>query len=564
MRATVLLAGLFLLGAVAAAEVDLRPRGRAVVRAETAALLLSDQQGGAVRLAVLAVPLATPGDVNVTLLIEIDGTSLVAGHDAPSLWTDVFVYAMSSGREVLATAAHRFVLDLGRHRERLAGAGLRVVVGLVLPPGDHDLRVLVRAETGALGLAGVPVAVPEADEEAVLPPLQPSPPDWITAATAKDEAVLAAAWTARGMPEPWRLSGLPAAAADEALAVLLPPATEAVRAEALRRAEIAAAYAAVLRRLAAGDQDAALIALYELESRVLPGPDAAALGELERAQAETLKAVAKSSPAALLPVVLLHADAVRGYRAAGRSSLVAHSETVVTGLTRSYAERAGSAAARCDAVRVLAGLAAEMQRLGTLGRAEELYRRALEIDPGHAGVALALAAVYEWLGRYAAAAKTLESIAQPGPEARLRLAVNLLRTRRRGDGERLLRRLMREAEEDWARLVAVEELAKLELARGAPQAAADLLRRALAGSGRHPTLELQMAFALDQLERREEAAALIAGVARGGSRRGAGERARYNEWPPVALEACPALPERAAAGRAELARALAPRAGGRR
>ena len=528
------------------AEIDLRPQGRAVVRAETAALLLSGQEGGDVRLAVAAVPL--PETENVTVLIEIDGASLLA--DAPSSGTDVFVYALSSQGEVLASASRRLAVDLERFRERLGSAGLRVVLALALPPGEHGVRVLVRSETGGIGLASARVAVPASE----LPSLHASPRGWVTAVTADDEAALAAAWTRLGLEEPWLLSSLPVFTAEEAPAALLPTAVEA--AARPRRREIAALYAGALRRLAGGERDAALAALYELESRALAGLAPEALRELQRAQAETVAAVVKRAPAALLPIVLLHADAVRGYRAAGRSALVAHSEIAVAGLARSLAARADQEG-RCFALRILAGLAEELQRLGTLGRAEALYREALAIDPGDGGVALALAAVYERLGRFADAVETLGSSRRPGPEARLRLAVNLLRTRRPERGERLLRRLADDEDAGWVRVLAWQELATLELTRGAPDAAATVLRRALAGRPGHPALELQLAFVLDRLGRRDEAGVLLAALAGGAPRPEAGERSRYNEWPrPELGTRCPELETRAAEGREALARAL--------
>lgn len=617
---------------LAAAAERLRPQGSAVVRAATAALLLSGQSGGKIPVAVLALPRLG----STLLLIEADGRALVEGHEGSLLRADVFVYVLGPRGETLAHVGERLALDLERYRDRLTRAGLRLALALDLPPGDHRARVLVKSETGAFGLTSAAVAVPDpaAAAPALLPPLfDPPPGAWVTAVTQADEVRLGgeqaslpacrpvlvageereltivvaggepanvsaaasfeaddgtvteadltageplagaaggAAFRARlvapelapglyrlavsrdGLRSPplsvvvVRASGEPAArpvwtAIDLSRPVAdveLPPADLAETARPVPRAELAAGYLEVLDLLAASDRSAALRRLYDLETRALARLESQALGELARTETESLAAVLRDSWPALLPVILLHAEAARGYRAAARSALVGHAEQMVVWMTAIYVDRLGSDDARRAAVRILAGLAAELRQLGTLGKAEELYRRALEIEPDNEDVVLSLAALHEKLGRAAEAVATLESLGveRLGAEGRLRLALNYQRLRRRDRAERILRQLYRGRGPEWVRILAAQELAKTALDRGDAGGAAEILRRSLGRWPGHRRLQLQLAYALDRLERPEEALELLEEVASAPSSRGGGERVRFNEWPRTKLD----------------------------
>ncbi len=511
---------LFLLAALGLAEDELvRPLGPAVVRAGTVALLLSGQSGGALRLEVLVAPAPVPVST-ATVVVKVDGSSFLEGHEGPALRADVFVYAIGSEGETLAQAAQRFLIDVEGYRERLADSGMpdsgvELAVDLDLPAGEHEVRVLARSETGAFGLVVVPAGGSEV----------------------RTEDDTSRSWAAVELPPPVQED-----AADAA--------------RALQGREMVAGYADVLRQLAGGDQPAALRGLYELESRVL---ESSTLEDLEKVQNGTLATLLKSAWPGLLPVILLHADAVRGYRAASRSGLAGHAERMVQRLTLTYAERVPGADARRDAVWILTQLAAEQRRQGTLSRAEALYRRALKIDPENGDVVLALAAVHERLGRYGEAVDVLESMSwnRLAPEARLRLAMNLQRQRQRDEAERLLRRLSDRGRVDWIRVIACEELAKLELERGDAEAAVRTLRRGLERWPGHPALEVQLAYVLDRLERPAEATELLEKIGGRALPHTPSERYRYNEWPRTELDdGRRELDERAAAGLDDLARAL--------
>lgn len=650
-------------GPPAAAEL-LRPSGAAVVRADTVALVFSGQDGGAIPLSVLATAPLAPSRTAV-VVADVAGAALIEGHPGPLLMTDVVVYVLGPGNETLAQAARRFVLDLERFGAELARSGLRVAFALEVPPGEHRVRLLVRSENGALGLASASLSAAVRPDGELLPPLLPPPPGrWVTAVSEADEAALTRTWaglfaqtlppstllpsshpvlradsgrdlvlvtTGNGGPvpgavledadgavaeipleSPERLSGIPDgmtawrarlglagvgpgsynlsvasggmrsppipvfvtagdAAADRVWTevgtrelepgVALPLVDESAGAPPLPEREIAAGYLGALRRLAAGDRSAALDGLYGLETGVLSSFESEALELLGRVEAETLASVLEGAWPALLPVALLHAEAAGGYRTTLRSALVGHSEQMVLSLTRAYVERVGGDAARRDASRILAGVAAELRRQGTLARAEWIYRHALEIDPGNEDLVLAVAAIQARWGRYPEAVATLGGQRRHGlgREGRLRLALNLERTGRRAAAERLLSQLVRDAEagDDWIGVLAVEELARMELERKRPDAASAILRRGLERWPDHRALRLQLAYVLDRLEKSNEATDVLEEIAGRASSRSADERVRYNEWPrPPADSGRREMMARAAEGLAELARAL--------
>jgi tetratricopeptide (TPR) repeat protein len=183
------------LGAVAAGEppvpAPIAAQGPAVVKARTAALLMSDMSGGDVRTSVLALPRGRlprdaalgattesgiEGRTRVWVKIEIDaagllgdlgdaalgrtgesGTAEEAGDDevrddeAGPIPVEVFAYGLSADNEVLDAFTVRFGLDASARRELRAGRGLAVAFTLELPPGDHHLRHLVWSDSARRG-----------------------------------------------------------------------------------------------------------------------------------------------------------------------------------------------------------------------------------------------------------------------------------------------------------------------------------------------------------------------------------------------------------------------------
>lgn len=169
--------------AATAAGVRVLPTGG--VGMETAALLLSGQQGGTVPLDVLAVPLGpAPEGANVALVIEAGGAALLAEQTGSPLLVQLSVYALGKGNQVQASLLETVEVDLALHRETLERGGLRLGGRLTLPAGETSLRVLVRnLATDAVGLRMASLAVPAltAEGPVLLGPLFGSAPEgWLT------------------------------------------------------------------------------------------------------------------------------------------------------------------------------------------------------------------------------------------------------------------------------------------------------------------------------------------------------------------------------------------------
>jgi hypothetical protein len=130
------------------------------LRAETAALLLSGQEGG-LPLAVLALPLpGGGGQARVPVWIEVDGPSLLAGHEEETLRIEICLYALASGGGVEASLLQ--TVEIGpAGLAQLERSGLKFHGEILLPPGETSLRVLVRnPATRSVGLKKVTLSVP--------------------------------------------------------------------------------------------------------------------------------------------------------------------------------------------------------------------------------------------------------------------------------------------------------------------------------------------------------------------------------------------------------------------
>jgi hypothetical protein len=153
-----------------AEESGVRVIPRSGLKVETAALLLSGQEGGPLTFVAHAFGLpGPPGRARVPVVIEVDGSALLAaagaaaGAAAPpaALRLELYVYAVGS-QGLLGFLARTLEVDLARHQATLASGGLRAYAELELPPGDLTLRILLRATAnGALGLRSLPVSVPD-------------------------------------------------------------------------------------------------------------------------------------------------------------------------------------------------------------------------------------------------------------------------------------------------------------------------------------------------------------------------------------------------------------------
>ncbi|MGH9361157.1 MAG: hypothetical protein ACRD2T_04515, partial [Thermoanaerobaculia bacterium] len=143
-------------------------------RLQTAAEILSGEEGGTLPVAALAVPLPGAGaQAAVPLLLEIDGPALLADHVGRSLALEIYAYALDRQQAVRGFLTQRVDLDLEKVEAELRASGLKFYGELELPPGSYTLRLLVRnAQTGSTALRSLPLEVPAmAAGPQVSPPL---------------------------------------------------------------------------------------------------------------------------------------------------------------------------------------------------------------------------------------------------------------------------------------------------------------------------------------------------------------------------------------------------------
>jgi VWFA-related protein len=145
----------------------------------TASEIVGGSTGGSFLTAVVAAAFPAPGDLAyVPVLIEVDGASLLSGHQGETLVTELYAYALGADGEVEDFFARRLGLDTAGSRQALLEGGFKYGGHLDLGPGQYLVRALVRnAMTGESSLSETSVSVPDhaAGESMLLPPLFPEP-----------------------------------------------------------------------------------------------------------------------------------------------------------------------------------------------------------------------------------------------------------------------------------------------------------------------------------------------------------------------------------------------------
>ena len=142
--------------ALAPASVQQATRERLRIAGE----VLEGKAGGALRAAVLAVPL--PGQARgACAVVEVDGASLLEGHVGDMASAEVTVYAFDKAGSIAAIARQLVGMDLRVVGDKLRAAGFKLFAGLDLGPGEYELRVLVRnTVSNRYGIAVAPLVLP--------------------------------------------------------------------------------------------------------------------------------------------------------------------------------------------------------------------------------------------------------------------------------------------------------------------------------------------------------------------------------------------------------------------
>lgn len=130
---------------------------------------------GEIGVNVLAAPFrASVDQAYVPVIIEVDGVSLLEGHNAQTLAVEFYAYATNQRGEMRDFFTQMVNLNLAKGRQDFAEGGLKYYGHLDLEPGDHLVRVLVRNNrTGRVGVQTASVSIPNYSEQqaVVLPPL---------------------------------------------------------------------------------------------------------------------------------------------------------------------------------------------------------------------------------------------------------------------------------------------------------------------------------------------------------------------------------------------------------
>ncbi len=139
---------------------------------------------GALAMAVLAAPFRVEGDkAYVPVVIEADGAGLMAGSTGDALPAEIYAYAISSSGTIQDFFTQSLRFDLAKVAPALRQGGIKFYGHLDLPPGDYNVRVLVRnGGTGIYGLRSQALVVPAFGDPAavLLPPFFPETPGrWV-------------------------------------------------------------------------------------------------------------------------------------------------------------------------------------------------------------------------------------------------------------------------------------------------------------------------------------------------------------------------------------------------
>ena len=289
----------------------------------------------------------------------------------------------------------------------------------------------------------------------------------------------------------------------------------------------------VLELAAAGRTTDARHRLRDLEIEATSGRSPLAVVDLGRREAKAVASLADGAWERLLVLALLWEELFEEYRSQRLGPLSEHSMTMSTRLAMRLARQAQTLEARREAADLLVSLSGSLLYAQRLGRTEELLELALKIDEKNPTALVALAATREQQGDFEGAIAVLRRLLQVDPgndEGRLRLAVNLTRTRHADEAEDHLRDLVAAADQEWVSQVAAQEFVRLLASAGRGDEA---VRVAAAASERwpdQPGMQIQLVWLLDQQNqpaRAGDEATRIAQAAKGETE---SPRFRYHRW----------------------------------
>jgi VWFA-related protein len=153
-----------------------RPAG-ALQEVPAMAAAPADEMQGTGRTAAAEKP--APVKAYVPVVIEADGASLMSGTQGDALPAEIYTYAIDSSGSIQDFFTQSLRFELAKVAPALRQSGIKFFGHLDLPPGEYNVRVLVRnGATGAYGLRSQPLVVPAFAQLApvLLPPFFPEAP----------------------------------------------------------------------------------------------------------------------------------------------------------------------------------------------------------------------------------------------------------------------------------------------------------------------------------------------------------------------------------------------------
>lgn len=143
-----------------------------------AGAIVGGSDGGSLRASALAVPFPGADKAYVPLLLEVEGSSLLAGGRREEVSLEIYAYAMDRAGTVRDFFTRALTLDATGAGAALRQAGFKYWAHFDLEPEDYVIRLMVRdVDSGATGLKSIPLRVPATGdgEPALLPPLLAEP-----------------------------------------------------------------------------------------------------------------------------------------------------------------------------------------------------------------------------------------------------------------------------------------------------------------------------------------------------------------------------------------------------
>lgn len=478
-------------------------------RAEITGLMLSDGRGGRV------TPRPGPVERSETtahVVVRIPRGELLPGDGGAIV--EVHVYAFSAaGPSAVLSAARRF-----DGRERPDGwNAMRLEITADLPADTAALRVLVYERSRRLwGRVDVPLPVPDAASELVSPGAQPR----LEAAVEEREG-----FDVVPTDVPQRVAG---AAPRGGPSPPPPPAGSLGGGQMSFRGQVLVReYVEAYRETSRGDLGDAVARITRLESETADPFKPNTLKPLDKAEARILRQVVREDPKALVPLVRLYQDVVEAHALEGRSLLVVRARERAVRIALAYAEIDKGEKASAESSRLLTALASASMQTSGQRAGNELVFQAVELDPTNATAALLMGRKYVSGDELDNAVKVLRPVASASLEAKLRLAVLLARRGDVDEARRLFEQVAGASGTRWESAVAMEEIARLAVARGAFDEAAATLRATIERFPNDANARIALAYCLLRSGDKPGLRRAIEGVGPG-----AGEqaRARYAEW----------------------------------